>query len=247
MVCRNETKGDTARKEIESATGSKSVELMIGDLSSLESVQTVAMNYKEKNDKLHILVNNAGLILGKRTLTLDGLETTFVVDYLSHSLLTNLLLEELKPSAPSRIVNVTSDAHYNGHINFEDLQEEKKYSAMKSYCQSKLAQLLFTYELSERLKGTGVSVNCVHPGAVRTHWGDEAGALGIGIRIARPFLSSPERGAETPVYVASSPELEGVTGKFFSNKKEKRSSDESYDRNISSRLWEVSAKLVGLQ
>jgi retinol dehydrogenase 14 len=247
MVSRDQTRGEIARNEIGATTGSKSVELMIADLSSLESVRTLARNYKVSHDKLHLLVNNAGLILGKRTLTPDGLETTFVVDYLSHFLLTNLLLDELKTSAPSRIVNITSDAHFNGHIDFEDLQEAKKYSAMKSYSQSKLAQVLFTYELSERLKGTGVSANCVHPGAVRTHWGDNAGALGIGIKIARPFLLSPERGAETPVYVATSPELEGVSGKFFSKKKEAKSSDESYDQNIGKRLWDVSAKLVDLQ
>jgi retinol dehydrogenase 14 len=246
MVSRDEKRGQSARSEIIAATGNKSIELMIADLSSFESVRVLATNYKQSHDKLHLLVNNAGLILGKRTTTVDGLETTFVVDYLSHYLLTNLLLDELRASAPSRIVNVTSDAHYNGHIDFEDLQEEKKYSAMRSYCQAKLAQVLFTYELAERLKGSGVSVNCVHPGAVRTHWGDNAGAFGIGVRIARPFLLSPEKGAETPLYVATSPELEGVTGKFFSKKKETKSSDESYDRNVAQRLWDVSAKLVKL-
>jgi len=247
MLCRDQAKGDSAKKEIETATGSKLVELLIGDLSSLESVRSIAKNYMEKHDKLHVLVNNAGLIIGKRTPTVDGLETTFVVDYLSHFLLTNLLLEELKASAPSRIVNVTSDAHFSGHIDFEDLQEGKKFSGMKAYCQSKLAQVFFTYELSERLKSTGVSVNCVHPGAVRTHWGDEAGALGIGVKIARPFMLSPEKGAETPIYLASSPEVEGVSGKFFSKKKERKSSDESYDKNVSKHLWDVSTKLVSLQ
>jgi NAD(P)-dependent dehydrogenase (short-subunit alcohol dehydrogenase family) len=246
MVCRDQIKGNVAKKEIEDASGSKSVDLMLADLSSLQSVRTLASKYKENHDKLHILVNNAGLILGKRTLTVDGFETTYVVDYLSHFLLTSLLLDTLKASAPSRVVNITSDAHYNGRIDFEDLQGEKKYGAMKSYCQAKLAQVLFTYELAERLKGSGVSVNCVHPGSVRTHWGDNAGALGIGIRLARPFLLSPERGAETPVYVATSPSLEGVTGKFFSKKTETRSSDESYDKDLSRKLWDISIKQTGL-
>ncbi len=246
MVCRDETKGLAAKEEIESSTGSKSVELMITDLSSLDSVRSLAKIYKEKHDKLHILMNNAGLILGKRTVTKDGLETTFVVNYLSHFLLTNLLLDILKASAPSRIVNVTSSAHYQGHIDFDDLQEEKKYGAMKAYCQSKLAQVLFTHELAIRLEGTAVSANCVHPGAVRTSWGDEAGALGIGIRIGRPFMLSAERGAETPIYVATSPEVENVSGKFFAKRKEKNSSAESYDKSEAKRLWDISAKLVGL-
>jgi NAD(P)-dependent dehydrogenase (short-subunit alcohol dehydrogenase family) len=245
MVCRNQSKGDIARNEIVKESGNQSVELMIADLASLESVRSLAQAYKKQHDKLQVLVNNAGLILGKRTVTADGLETTFVVNYLSHFLLTNLLLDTLKASAPSRIVNVTSDAHYDGHMVFDDLQGEKRYGAMRSYSQSKLAQVLFTYELAERIKGTGVTVNCVHPGAVRTHWGDTAGALGIGIRIARPFMIGPDKGAETPLYVATSPEVEGVTGKFFSSKKEKESSQESYNKEVSKKLWEMSMKLSG--
>jgi NAD(P)-dependent dehydrogenase (short-subunit alcohol dehydrogenase family) len=247
MVCRNRDKGSVARSQIAKETGNESVELIIADLASLESVKTLAQTFAKSHAKLHVLVNNAGLILGKRTQTVDGLEETFEVNYLSHFLLTNLLLDTMKSSAPSRIVNVTSDAHYDGHIDFDDLQEEKRYGAMRSYCQSKLAQVLFTHELAERLKGTDVTVNCVHPGAVRTHWGDEAGALGVGIRIARPFMISPEKGAETPLYVAISPDVEGVSGKFFSSKKEKESSQESYNKEVAAKLWDVSMKLAGLQ
>ena len=158
-----------------------------------------------------------------------------------------MLLDQLKAGAPSRIVNVSSSAHFSGHIDFEDLQEERRFGAMRSYCQSKLAQVMFTYELSKRLQGTGISVNAVHPGAVRTHWGDEAGALGIGIRLARPFMLSPEKGAETPFYVAASPEVEGVSSKYFDKKRETRSSTESYDEVASGKLWEISMKLSGLQ
>jgi retinol dehydrogenase 14 len=247
MVCRDQEKGNRAKSEIVNETGNKSVELMIADLASLQSVRTLAQAYRNTHDKLHVLVNNAGLILGKRVQTADGLEETFEVNYLSHFLLTNLLLDALKASAPSRIVSVSSDAHFDGHMDFDDLQEEKRYGAMRSYCQSKLAQVLFTYELAERLKGSGVTVNCVHPGAVRTHWGDEAGALGVGIRIARPFMISPERGAETPLYAATSTELERVSGKFFSHKKERESSRESYNKEYSAKLWDVSMKLSGLQ
>ena len=153
LVCRNQSKGNLARNEISSATGNESVELMTADLASLDTVRKFASDFKQNHQKLHVLVNNAGLILGKRTLTSDGLETTFEVNYLSHFLLTHLLLDVLKASAPSRIVNISSDAHISGHVNFDDLQEEHGYSAMKSYCQSKLAQILFTYELAERLEG----------------------------------------------------------------------------------------------
>jgi retinol dehydrogenase 14 len=247
MVCRNQSKGEVARTEIKNSTKNESVELMISDLALLDSVRNLAKDFKQKHEKLHVLVNDAGLILGKRITTPDGLETTFQVNYLSHFLLTLLLLDCLKASAPSRIVNVSSDAHFSGHMNFDDLQEQNGYGSMKSYCQSKLAQVLFTYELAERVKGAGVTVNCVHPGTVRTNWGDEAGALGIGIRIARPFMLSPEKGAETPLYVATSPVLEGVSGKFFSKKKDTRSSNESYDETERKKLWDVSMKLSGLQ
>src|SRR5579875_470942 len=219
---------------------------MIADFASLDSVRKLAQEYKEKHDRLHVLVNNAGLILGHRVVTVDAMEETFEVNYLSHFLLTLLLLDTLKASAPSRIVNVTSAAHYTGHIDFDDLQEERKYGAMRSYCQSKLAQVLFTHELANRLKDSGVTVNAVHPGSVRTSWGDEGGLLSIGIRIARPFLISAQKGAETPVYVASSPELADATGRYYSNKKEELSSKESYDQSVGKRLWDVSLKLAGL-
>lgn len=247
MGCRDQSKGEAARDAIKKATGKESVELMILDLASYDSVRKFARDFKQKHDKLHLLVNNAGLIMGKRVLTSDGPETTFQVNYLSHFLLTHLLLESLKVSAPSRIVNVTSDAHFNGRMDFADLQEKSGYGAMRSYCQSKLAQVLFTYELADRLKGSGVTVNCVHPGAVRTHWGDEAGALGVGIRIARPFMLSPEKGAETPLYVAASPDVVGVSGKYFAKKKDTKSSKESYDVNERKKLWDISMKLSGLQ
>ncbi len=246
MVCRDATKGETARKEIVARSGNSMVELMVTDLSSLTSVRTLAQKFLEIHDKLHILVNNAGVIMGKRVGTPDHLETTFEVNYLSHFLLTMLLLDVLKASAPSRIVNVTSSAHYRGKMDFDDLQEEKNFGAMKSYCQSKLAQVLFTHEMAKKLEGTGVTVNAVHPGAVRTRWGDEAGALGIGIRIARPFMLSPEKGAQTPIFVATSPEVEGITGKYWSKKKEKEPSKEADDENEARLLWAISAKLTGV-
>lgn len=246
MICRDSSKGESSRKEISSVAGNSSVELMICDLASLSSVRVLAAKFKETHDRLHVLVNNAGLIMGKRVLTVDNLETTFEVNYLSQFVLTMLLLDTLKASGPSRIVNVTSDAHFSGRMDFDDLQEEKNYSAMRSYSQSKLAQVLFTYELAKKLEGTGVVVNAVHPGVVRTRWGDEGGIMGIGIRMARPFMISAEKGAETPLYLASSPEVEGITGKFWTKKEEKRSSKESYDENEARLLWITSARLANI-
>lgn len=247
LVCRNQSKGGIARDSIKKATGNESVESVIADLASFDSVRKLAQGLQQSYQKIHVLVNNAGLIIGKRVLTEDGLETTFQVNYASHFLLTYLLLITMKESAPSRIVNVSSAAHFSGHMDFDDLQEEKGYGAMKSYCQSKLAQVLFTYELADRLKGTGVTVNCVHPGAVRTSWGDEAGAFGIGIRIARPFMLSPDRGAQTTLYVATSPDLANISGKYFAKKREAKSSKESYDVDERKKLWEISLKLCGLE
>jgi NAD(P)-dependent dehydrogenase (short-subunit alcohol dehydrogenase family) len=241
LVCRNEKKGKAAQEEIKTQTGNQSIELFLADLSSLESVRMLASDYKQKHDKLHVLVNNAAVVEGSRVVTKDGLEEVFVVNYLSQFLLTNLLLDTLKASAPARIVNVTSSVH--AEINFEDLQMERGYNAIKSYGQSKLAQILFTGELAERLAGSGVTVNCVHPGAVRTHLGDEGGIVGIGIRIARPFYMSPEKGAETLVYVSTSPEVEGATGKYFYKKKERPA---PFNKDDANHLWDVSMKLSGL-
>jgi NAD(P)-dependent dehydrogenase (short-subunit alcohol dehydrogenase family) len=241
LVCRDEKKGTIAQNEIKSATGNESVELFLADLSSLESVRKLASDYKQKHDKLHVLVNNAAVVEGNRVVTKDGLEEVFVVNYLSQFLLTNLLLDTMTASSPARIVNVTSSVH--AEINFDDLQMEKGYNAIKSYGQSKLAQILFTGELVERLEGSGVTVNCVHPGAVRTHLGDEGGIVGIGIRIARPFYMSPEKGAGTIVYVSTSSEVEGVTGKYFYKKKER---PVPFDKDDAKRLWDVSMKLSGL-
>ena len=246
MVCRDKEKGRVALEQIIAESGSRSVELMISDLTSLDSVRRLASNFKEIHERLEVLINNAGVIMGRRVVTGDGLETTFQVNYLSHFLLTNLLLDALKKSAPSRVVNITSDAHFGGKMEFDDLQRERSYGAMKSYAQSKLAQVLFTHELAKILDGSGVSVNCVHAGVVRTRWGDEAGAVGIGIWLASPFMLSPEKGAATPIYVATSPDVKGVTGKYFTKKVVRDSSRESYSEDEAKRLWEISLKLAGL-
>jgi NAD(P)-dependent dehydrogenase (short-subunit alcohol dehydrogenase family) len=249
MVCRDQSRGEAAREEVVRLSGSKkeNVDLMLADLSSLDSVRELASGFLQRYKNLHVLINNAGLILSKRSVTKDGLETTFEVNYLSHFLLTNLLLGMLKASAPSRIINVSSNAQARGHMNFEDLQGERKYSMFGAYSQSKLAQVLFTYELARRLQGTGVTVNCVHPGLVNSNWGRKsAGALSFGLRFAGPFSISPEKGADTPIYLASSPVLAGVTGKYFTKRKAVPSSEESYSEAEAQRLWQVSLVLANL-
>ncbi len=247
MVCRSREKGERAKVEVEAKSGSRSVELMLADLASFDSVRAFAKKYKENHDSLKVLLNNAGVARLRRSLTVDGFETTFQVNYLSPFLLTNLLLSMLKENAPSRVVNVSSVSHYGGHVNFDDLQMEKGYGVMRAYSQSKLALVLFTHELARRLEGTGVTANCLHPGAVATNiWGNSLGPAAFLGKIARLFMLSPEKGAKTQVYLASSTEVEGVSGEYFEFRGKKESSAESYDQALAERLWDTSAKIVGL-
>lgn len=246
MVCRSKERGESAMAEVK-GRGNTKVELLLADFASLDSVRSLAREFVQAHDSLHVLVNNAGVARVRRSTTSDGLETTFQVDYLSHFLLTNLLLGALKRGAPSRIVNVSSASHYGGHLRFDDLNVVRGYSVMKAYSQAKLAQVLFTFELSRRLQGTGVTVNCLHPGAVATNiWGSAMGPFAFLGKVNRLFLIPPEKGAETPVYLASSPEAEGVTGKYFDNKLPKESSAESQDLALARRLWEESEKMADL-
>ena len=228
-------------------SGSRLVELMLADLASLDSVRAFAKCYGESHDSLRVLLNNAGVARLRRSLTVDGVETTFQVNYLSPFLLTNLLLPLLKRSAPSRIVNVSSVSHYGGHIDLGDLQFERGYRVMRAYSRSKLAQVLFTHELARRLEGTGVTANCLHPGTVATNiWGGTLGRASFLGKVTRLFLPSPEKGASTQVYLASSPEVEEVSGEYFEPDGKKRSSAESYDEALAKRLWDASAVMVGI-
>ena len=247
IVSRDRVKGETALSEIKRKSESQSVDLMVADLSSMQSVHQLAQEFLAKYPKLHVLVNNAGIFLPKRMVTVDGLETTFTTNHLGHFLLTNLLLDRIKASAPSRVINITSDAHKGAEIDFDDLMGEKKFSGFKAYGQSKLANILFTYELARRLGGTGVTANCLHPGLVRTGFGkDVVGLMAFVVRVVGPFMMSPEKAARAAVYLASSPELESVTGKHFVKGKEEYSSRESFDQTTAERLWQVSAELTSL-
>jgi NAD(P)-dependent dehydrogenase (short-subunit alcohol dehydrogenase family) len=247
LACRSAERGDAARLDIIKASNNESVSLALVDLANFASVRSFANDFRRNFSRLDVLVNNAGIYSSKRVVTVDGFESTFAINHLGHFLLTNLLLELLKASAPSRIVNVSSEAQRSGHINFDDLQGERRYFGWKSYSQSKLANVLFTYELARRLKGTGVSVNCVHPGTVRTNFGRKnGGLLGVAVKVFAPFMLSAEEGAKTVVWLASSPELTGVTGRYFAKQSELKSSRESYDLEVANQLWEVSSELVGL-
>ena len=248
MVGRDRGRGEAALGEVEGKSANASVDLMLADLSSQEDIRRLADEFKEAYPRLDVLINNAGVIRSERVTTADGLETTFAVNHLAHFLLTNLLLDVLKASAPSRIVNVASGEQRNGTIDFDDLQGEKEYKTAKAYGQSKLANVLFTYELARRLEGTGVSANCLHPGAgVRTNLGSGvSGVFGFTVRALTPLMKSPEKGAETSIYLASSPEVEGLSGGYFVKKAEARSSDASYDERLARRLWEASADLTNV-
>src|SRR5829696_7949288 len=217
MVGRDQGKGEAVMAEIKEKCTNASVDLMLADLSSQEEIRRLAGEFKEAYPRLDVLINNAGLFRSKRITTAEGLETTFAVNHLAYFLLTKLLLDVLKASASSRIVNVSSGDHNNGAIDFDDLQGEKGYKGAKAYSQSKLADVLVTYELARRLEGTGITANCLHPGAgVRTNFGSGvSGVFGLIVRALRPFMISPEKGAETSIYLASSPEVEGLSGRYF--------------------------------
>ena len=245
LVSRTRAKGEATQAEITQATGNPHVELLVADLSLLADVRRLASEFQHTSPHLHLLVNNAGCAYPTRTLTSEGLEATLVVNYLAPFLLTELLLDRLKASAPARIVNVSSAQHANAHIDFDNLQGEKKYGNLSTYNQAKLAVLLWTYELARRLKGTGVTVNALHPGITATNFpSGMTGVLAWGMKLSKPFLLTPEKGAQTTLYLATSPEVEGVTGKYFVKSHETTSSNDSYDQTVGARLWEVTEQLV---
>ena len=248
MISRDQAKGEEAQHEIKEKSGNDAVHLMLADLSSQASIRQLAENFQQHYQQLHVLINNAGSVNLRRRETLDGLEMTFAVNYLAPFLLTNLLLDKLKASAPARIVNVSSESHESGYIKMDDLELEKGYRLMRAYGQSKLALVLFTYELARRLQGTGVTANCLHPGFVATNFGQN-GVGTVGRSITKLIFTlgiSPEEGAKTSIYLASSPEIEGVTGKYFVKSIPVRSAPISYDTTLQRQLWDESEKLVNL-
>ncbi|GAA1243821.1 SDR family oxidoreductase [Oryzihumus leptocrescens] len=248
LVGRNADKTGRVVEALRRDSGNDRVEGMVADLSSQAEVRRLATDFAAAHDRLDVLVNNVGGFWATRHVTADGLERTFALNHLAPFLLTHLLRPLLEASAPSRVVTVSSGAQAMGRIDFADLQGERSYGGQRAYSQSKLANVLFTYELARRLEGTGVTANALHPGVVRTGFGqeDSSALFRVMLPVVRPFMLSPERGAETSVYLASSPEVEGVSGKYFVRKKARRSSPASYDAQAARRLWEVSAELTGV-
>ncbi|MGH3322167.1 MAG: SDR family NAD(P)-dependent oxidoreductase [Streptosporangiaceae bacterium] len=247
LVCRDQNRGESAADEIRRTTGNERVDVEVADLAAQASVRALADHLSARLDRLDVLVNNAGMVFGRREVGPDGIERTFALNHLGYFLLTRLLLDLLRRSAPARVVNVTSKTHMAGRIDFDDLGGETRYDGMRAYNQSKLANVLFTVELARRLEGSGVTVNCVHPGVVASGFGrDAAGLMRFGLRLARPFLRSPERGADTVVWLATAPAVEHTTGGYFVDRAERKPSPASRDETTARRLWEVSEGLTGL-
>ena len=241
-------RAEKAAADIRTASGNPAVDVFAADMSSQAEVRRLAGAVLDAYPRLDVLVNNVGGFWAHRHPTADGLEHTFALNHLGPFLLTNLLLDRLKASAPARIITVSSGAQAAGRIDFHDLQGARSYSGQRAYSQSKLANIVFTSELSRRLQGTSVTANSVHPGVVRTNFGseDQAGFFLIISPMVRPFLKTPAQGAQTPIYLASSPDVTGITGEFFAKCKPKTANKVVGDAEVMRKLWGVSADLVGL-
>lgn len=248
VVGRNAVKGERVLKELRAAAGHGGVEFVQGDLLTLKGTRGVAEALKDRLPRIDVLINNAGAAFFKRGVTEDGIEQTFALNHLAYFLMTNLLIDLVKASGAGRIVSVASAAHGGAKLDFGDLQNAKSYSGWRAYQQSKLANIYFTYELSRRLQGTQVTANCLHPGFVASRFGDNNGGIGAAIFgvLKRLAAISEEEGAKTPVYLAQSPEVAGVSGKYFDKCKPVRTSAVSYDEKAAAELWRVSAALTGL-
>jgi NAD(P)-dependent dehydrogenase (short-subunit alcohol dehydrogenase family) len=245
---RDRARAEDAAATIARESGNSAVDVFVADMSSQTEVRRLASEVLAAYPRLDVLLNNVGGFWAHRHATADGLEHTFALNHLAPFLLTSLLLERLKTSAPARVVTVSSGAQSMGSIDFDDLMGDRKYSGQRAYNQSKLANVMFTYELAKRLEGTGVTATVLHPGITSTGFGREDQARGWGplIAVMRRFMKSPDQGAETSVYLASSLGAEGLTGKYFANRTPKKTHRASYDAAITARLWQVSAELVGL-
>lgn len=248
MVGRSQERLTAARDEIAAVTGSSRLDIMLADLASQASIHAFAAAFRQQYDRLDVLVNNAGGFFNKREETVDGLELTFALNHLGYFLPTLLLLDMLQDAGEGRIVNVSSDAHQGAELDLDDLQLVHGYSAFKAYGRSKLANVYFTYELARRLADSDVTVNALHPGFVASNFGKNNGVVYTAIMtvLGKVAGRSPAKGAETSIYLASSPDVAGVTGKYFKDCRETPSSDVSYDTAVAEQLWTISAQLTGL-
>ena len=244
LVVRDQARGMVAWEDITMSSGNDKVELMIADLSSMEEVRLLAQEFKRKYKRLHVLVNNAAIVPRERSVTVEGLETQFAVNHMAYFLLTNLLLDVLKASAPARIINTASGQHSKARLDMDDMQSERGYRPMARYGQTKLMNMLFTNELSRRLQGTSVTVNSWTPGFTATGLGRD---MSFGMRLGmRMFGKNPERAAETLVHLVSSPDVAGVSGAYFKDSKEAECSKNARDEKLAAHLWRISEELSGL-
>lgn len=247
LVGHNADRGEQARERIAEAAGDDAARFFLADLSAQEQVRRLARDVRDRYAHLDVLVNNVGALFMERQETVDGLEMTFALNHLSYFLLTGLLLDLLKESAPARIVNVSSDTHRQVEMDFDHLQSEQGYRGFRAYARSKLANLLFTHELARRLEGSGVTVNALHPGFVNSNFYRRLGILGLLVTpFAALFGKSAQEGAKTPVYLASSPEVAGVSGEYFIDCEPTPPSPASRDEEAARRLWRVSEEMTGL-
>ncbi len=244
LPVRNMGKGEQVKKQIIAESGNPSVYLMKCDLASFDSIRDFAREYKKRFSGLHLLINNAGIWEYKRGETEDGIERTFGVNHLGPFLLTNLLLDEIRGGAPARIINVSSEAHRYTVMKFNDPEGRKKFSSFKAYAQSKLANILFTRHLAQMLMDDDVTVNCMHPGFVATHLFDKIAPFLV--TVLGLFMKTPRQGAETIVYLALSPEIDGNTGGYYVNKKIKKPSRTALDNKAARKLWELSCDYTGV-
>jgi retinol dehydrogenase 14 len=235
--------------DIRTSSGNPAIDAFAADMSSQAEVRRLASAILGAYPRLDVLINNVGGFWAHRHPTADGLEHTFALNYLAPFLLTILLLDRLKASAPARVVNVSSHVQAEGRIDFDDLQCACAYSGQAAYSQSKLANVMFTNELARRLEGTGVTANSLHPGVVRTNFGaeDQAWLFTVVSQVVLPFLKTPAQGAQTSIYLASSPEMDGVTGQFFAHKKVRTANKVAYDPAMTARLWQASVELIGMK
>jgi len=249
MVARDPQRGEAARAAIAAATGNTRVDLLQADFASPQSIRAMAAAFAARYDRLDVLVNNAGVYLTGREETADGLERTFAVNHLGYFMTTLLLWDALLAAESARIVNLSSDAHRQAKLNFDDLQNQGKYAGFRAYAQSKLANVLFTYELDRRRGDAPVTVNAVHPGFVASNFGrNNRGIVGLAMtRLVPLFAKSVAEGAATSVYLASSPEVAGVSGQYFANCRAVKSAPQSYDHAAAERLWAISEELTGLR
>ncbi len=244
MVCRNEEKALKARQEIIEATGNPGIEVVLCDFAIQSDIHSAAKQITDSYDKIDVLINNHGFLASEKEETIDGLEMTFAVNHIGYFLFTNLLLEHIKAAESGRIINVSSDAHKAGTFDPENIQLKDGYSPWKAYGNSKLYNILFTKELADRLVGTNVTANCLHPGVVASNFAQSGGFFSkLFFTLGKPFLTSPEKGAETSIYLASSPEVETTNGAYFKNKKAATPSKTARDPEAAKILWDISEKL----